>query len=200
MRRESRTRKSLEGPGVFVGGRLQGFGLCRRDRASERGVALLVAMMLIVVLSSLAFALLTRTFVASRVAGVERYSEMTFFAADGGVSGAKVRLPIGNRGEFNFDTSDIPDFCGAPAGRPIEVEVSAFLPAGPPRAVVGSQIGGGQGTDGESFCALVYRGSSRAEHPPTGSGRQVSAILSVGPVPLSSALVQVPDSAPGGEK
>ncbi len=185
---------------IVESGPLQESPDCLRQQASERGVALLVALMLIVVLSLLAFALVTRSFVASRVAGIERYSVMTFYAADGGINGARTRLQVGNTGEFRFDTSDMQGSHVGPAGRPIEVEVSAFLPAGPPRAVVGSQIGGGQGSDGESLCVLVYRGASRAFHHPTGSGRQVSATLSVGPVPLSSTFAQGPDLAQGGER
>lgn len=200
MRRGLREKNDWGNTRVFDCGRPQGSPDSCRYRASEQGVALLVALMLIIVLSSLAFALVTRSFVASRVAGIERYSEMTFFAADGGISGAKVRLPVGETGEFRFDTSDMQGSHGGPGGRPIEVEVSAFLPAGPPRAVVGSQIGGGQGSDGESLCILVYRGNSRAIHRPTGSGRHVSATLSVGPVPLSSTFAQVPDLVQGGER
>lgn len=169
-------------------------------RSSEDGVALLVALMLIVVLSLLAFALVTRSFVASRVAGIERYATMTFYAADGGVNGAKARLRIGRTEEFSFGIPDLRGPHALEAGRPIEVEVSRLMPAGPPRAVVGSQIGGGQGSDGESLCVLVYRGDSRAFHAATGSRRSVSATLSVGPVPISRALSQELDLAVGGER
>lgn len=185
---------------IFDSGRLQESPDCFRHRVSERGVALLVALMLIVVLSLLAFALVTRSFVASRVAGVERYSAMTFYAADGGITGAKARLPVGNTDGFTFDIPDLRGSAAGAAGMAIEVEVSPFLTAGPPRAVVGSQIGGGQGSDGESLCVLVYRGNSRALHKPTGSRRRVSATLSVGPVPLSSSLTQDQDLAQGGER
>lgn len=200
MRQRTREGENLGYANRLDVGRPQESPNCFGHRASERGVALLVALMLIVVLSLLAFALVTRSFVASRVAGIERYSAMTFYAADGGITGAKVRLPVGNTDGFTFDTQDLRGSVAGSAGRPIEVEVSSFLAAGPPRAAVGSQIGGGQGSDGESLCVLVYRGDSQAFHKPTGSRRRVSATLSVGPVPLSSALAQVPDLAQGGER
>lgn len=171
-----------------------------RLRNSERGVALLLALMLIMILSSLAFAMVTRSFVASRVAGTERYSAMTFYAADSGINGAKTRLQFGETDGFEFEIPDLRGPHAGAAGRPIEVVVSSFLQAGPPRAVVGSQIGGGQGSDGESLCVLVYRGDSQASHPPTGSRRRVSATLSVGPVPLSLALSQGPALVHGGER
>lgn len=168
--------------------------------SSERGVALLVALMLIVVLSLLAFALVTRSFVASRVAGIERYKTMTFYAADSGINCLQTRLSIGKFSGFALDVPDLRGPQAAETGRPIKVVVSPLLPAGPPRAVVGSQIGGGQGSDGDSLCILVYRGDSHALHSPTGSRATVSATLSLGPVPLSSMVSVDANLADGGER
>jgi len=154
----------------------------------QEGVALLLALMLLVVLSLLAFALVTRGLVASRIAGFERFATMTFYAADAGVAGAKARLRLGKIEAFDFGIREGRVAGAVEAGRPIAVEVSPLVPAGPPRLVVGSQIGGGQGDDGESLCELVYRGGSRAVHDLTGSRREISMTLSIGPVPLERVM------------
>ncbi len=168
-------------------------------RPAECGMALLLALMLIVVLSLLALTFLMRSFVASRVAGIERFASMTFYAADGGVNGAKARLKIGKTEAFSFCVPDLKGPGPQAAGRPIEVGVERLKPAGPPRAVVGSQIGGGQGGDGESLCVLVYHVESRASHAATGSRRKISATLSVGPVPIPSVQAEDLGMGQGGE-
>jgi len=165
-------------------------------RSGQEGVALLLALMLLVVLSLLAFALVTRGLVASRIAGLERFATMTFYAADAGVAGAKARLRLGRIEAFDFGVREGRGVGAVETGRPIAVEVSPLVPAGPPRLVVGSQIGGGQGDGGESLCELVYRGGSRAVHGLTGSRREISMTLIIGPVPLERVMPR--DGVPEG--
>ncbi len=163
--------------------------------SGQEGVALLLALMLLVILSLLAFGLVTRSLVAGRVAGLERFPTMTFYAADAGIAGAKARLRVGMTDAFDFGVRDRRGPGAAETGLPISVEVSRLMVSGPPRVVVGSQIGGGQGSDAQSLCVLVYRGESRAAHGLTSSNRKVSMTLSIGPVPIERVLSR--ESLPG---
>jgi len=153
----------------------------RSSRHGERGAALFVALALVVVMTFLGFGLLTRSFLSSRIAGLERWPAKTFYAADGGINAARVRLRVRQTLPFNFD---VPDFRGpnaTAAGQPIAVQVSDLSMTGPPRPVAGSQVG----VAGEPLFVLFYRGTSGAVHATTQSRRQVTATMSLGPVPLS---------------
>ena len=156
----------------------------RSSRHGERGAALFVALALVVVMTFLGFGLLTRSFLSSRIAGLERWPAKTFYAADGGINAARARLRVRQTLAFNFA---VPDFRGpnaTAAGQPIAVQVSDLSMTGPPRLVSGSQGGGGQG-GGTPLFVMFYRGTSDSLHATTQSARSITATMSLGPVPLS---------------
>lgn len=156
-----------------------------QDRKGERGAALFVALALIVIMTFLGFGLLTRSFLSSRIAGLERWPAKTFYAADGGITAARARLRVRQTLAFNFN---VPDFRGptaTAAGQPIAVQVSDLAMTGPPRPVAGSQTGGGQGGSSEPLFIMFYRGNSNALHATTQSRRSITATMSLGPVPLA---------------
>jgi len=154
------------------------------SRHGERGAALFVALALIVVLTFLGFGLLTRSFLSSRIAGLERWPAKTFYAADGGINAARARLRVRQTLAFNFNVADFRGPNATAAGQPIAVQVSDLAMTGPPRPVGGSQVGGGQGGS-EPLFVMFYRGNSRALHATTQSRRSIAATMSLGPVPLA---------------
>lgn len=154
-------------------------------RSAERGAALLVALALIVIVTFLGFGLLSRSFLSSRIAGLERWPTKTFYAADSGISAAKARLRLGRTGAFDFPVGDFRGKKARPTGRPIEVQVSPLVSAGPPHPVTGNQVGGGQGSGCQALYLSFYRTTAEAQHPTTRSRRVVSAAFSLGPAPLS---------------
>ena len=151
------------------------------DRHGERGAALFVALALIIVMTFLGFGLLTRSFLASRIAGLERWPAKTFYAADGGISAARARLRVRQTVAFNFDVSDFRGPNAVASGQPIADAVTDLAMTGPPRIAPGSQVG----VAGEPLFILFYRGTSAAVHPTTQSRRRITATMSLGPVPLS---------------
>ncbi|MCK5379481.1 MAG: hypothetical protein KAJ78_08745 [Acidobacteria bacterium] len=154
------------------------------SRHGEKGAALFVALALIIVLTFLGFGLLTRSFLSSRIAGLERWSTKTFYAADGGINAARARLRVRQTLAFNFDVSDFRGPNATASGQPIAVQVTDLAMTGPPRPAGGSQVGGGQG-GAEPLFIMFYRGNSSALHATTQSSRNITATMSLGPVPLS---------------
>lgn len=152
-----------------------------RERRGERGAALFVALALIVVLTFLGFGLLTRSFLSSRIAGLERWPAKTFYAADSGINAARARLRVRQTSAFTFTVSDRRGPMATASGQPITVQVSDLAQTGPPRPAAGSSAG----TAGEPLFIIFYRGTSDALHPATQSRRRITATMSVGPVPLS---------------
>ncbi len=155
------------------------------SRHGERGAALCVALALIVVLTFLGFGLLTRSFLSSRIAGLERWPAKTFSAADGGINAARVRLRVRQTLAFNFNVSDFRGPNATASGQPIAVQVSDLAMTGPPRPVAGTQTGGGQGGTSDPLFIMFYRGNSNALHTTTQSFRSITATMSLGPVPLA---------------
>jgi len=151
----------------------------------ERGSALFIALALIIIFSFLAFGLLCRAAVSSRIAGLERWPIKTFYAADSGITAARARLRVRAFSSFEFKVADRRGRRGRATGLPITVDVSQLLPLGPPRPETGFQIGGGQGSGAVALYTRLYRGQSRATLRSTGSSRKISASISLGPVPLS---------------
>ncbi|MCD4750338.1 MAG: hypothetical protein K8R59_13280 [Thermoanaerobaculales bacterium] len=157
----------------------------RRDRYGERGVAMFVALILISILTMLAFGLIVRSLYASRIAGLERWSAKTFYAADSGVAAARVRLRIQQTGAFELVVADRRGPNARPTGTPIRVNTGALRLVGPPRQELGSQVGGGQGGGAEPLGLLFYRTHVEARHALSKNHRELSAVMSIGPVPLS---------------
>lgn len=153
--------------------------------ARDRGAALFIALALIVILTFLGFGLLSRAFLSSRIAGLERWPMKTFYAADSGIAAARARLRIRQTAAFDFKVPDLRGPGAQPAGQPIDVHVSALAQAGPARPATGNQVGGGQGSGSQALYVTVYRGQSDALHVTTRSHRNISASLSLGPAPLS---------------
>ncbi len=160
-----------------------------RDSVSrEHGVALLVALIFTVVLGFLGLGLLTRALMVTRISGSERWSVKTFYAADAGINTARARLRIGRTQAFSFTISDLRLPCGSAAqdspqhAGTIDVEVSELTQVGPPRTVIGTQVGGGQG-GGVPLCIMLYRGTSTARQELVNSERVVSSTMAVGPLP-----------------
>jgi len=152
---------------------------------SESGSALFIALALIVIFSFLAFGLLCRAAFTSRIAGSERWPIKTFYAADSGITAARARLRVRDLSSFDFKVADRRGLRGGASGYPIRVEVSKLLSLGPPRPETGFQIGGGQGSGAIPLYTRLYRGRSRATLQSTRSARRISAVISLGPVPLS---------------
>ncbi len=154
------------------------------SRHGERGAALFVALALVVVMTFLGFGLLTRSFLSSRIAGLERWPAKTFYAADGGINAARARLRVRQTLAFNFDVSDFRGANATAAGQPITVQVTDLDMTGPPRLDIGSQGGGGQGGS-EPLFIMFYRGTSSSLHATTQSARTITATMSLGPAPLT---------------
>lgn len=153
-------------------------------RKGERGSALFIALILIIVMTFLGFGLLTRTLLVARIAGSERWSTKAFYAADAGIASAKARLRIRQTQAFTFPMTDLRGETGALAAGPIQVSVSDLDTVGAPQPVVGSQIGGGQG-GAETLVMMFYKGTSLAQQALTRSERQVMATMAMGPAPAA---------------
>lgn len=154
-------------------------------RPHERGAALFVALALIVLLTFLGLGLLTRSFMASRIAGLERWPTMTFYAADSGINAARARLRVRQTAAFNVTVQDRRGPGATATGQGIAVNVSPLTMVGPPRPSAGSQVGGGQGGDSEPLYVMFFRGNSDGRHTLTQSNRNITATMSLGPVPLA---------------
>jgi len=154
------------------------------QRSGERGVALFMALILIALLTMLAFGLVVRSLFASRIAGLERWSVKTFYAADSGVAAAATRLRVQQTGAFELPIPDRRGVAARATGEPIKVQVAALRVVGPPRYEIGSQIGGGQGAGAEALATVFYRTQVDARHRLSSAHRELEATLSLGPVPV----------------
>lgn len=155
-----------------------------RPRPRERGAALFIALALIILLTFLGLGLLTRSFMASRIAGLERWPTMAFYAADSGINAAKARLRVRQTAAFATTINDMRGASATATGEGIAVNVSQMTMVGPPRQVTGSQVSGGQGSDANALYVVIYRGNSDALHTLTQSNRNITATMSFGPAPL----------------
>lgn len=155
------------------------------DRRGERGVALFVALILIAMLTMLGFGLVVRSLYASRIAGLERWSTKTFYAADSGVAAARARLRIQQTSAFQLPVADRRGPSARTTGAPILVTVDALRLVGPPLQQVGWQVGGGQGAGAEPCGTFFYRTRVEARHELSKNHRELSAVMSLGPVPLN---------------
>ena len=146
----------------------------------EKGSALMLAMVIILILTMLGFGMLTRTLLVSEMAGAERWTTQTFFAADAGIEIAKERLKV-NFDSFSFQAQDLRG-TGVPgqAGL-IDVTVSAFNLASKPSSVEGSEISGGQGSGGANILTQAFRGTSLAVANRTRSEARIQATLKYEP-------------------
>ena len=146
----------------------------------ERGSALMLAMVIILILTMLGFGMLTRTLLVSEMASAERWTTQTFFAADAGIEVAKERLKVNFEG-FTFQAQDLRG-TGVPgqAGL-ITVTVSAFNLASKPSAIEGSEISGGQGSGGANILTQAFRGTSLAVANRTRSEARIRATLKYDP-------------------
>ena len=153
----------------------------------ERGSALILALVLTIILTFLGFSLLTRSLLVTRIAGSERWSTKAFYAADAGISAARVRLRIRRTAAFTFNVSDLrgPDVETQGDFGQIQVAVTDLSQVGAPQPVVGSQVGGGQGSGSEPLFVIFYKGTSASQQVLTRSERVITATLSIGPVPLA---------------
>jgi len=154
-------------------------------QSSERGAALFVALALIVIMTFLGFGLLSRAFLSSRIAGLERWPTKTFYAADSGIAAARARLKVRQTAGFNFQVPDYRGPTAQPAGQPINIQVSPLAQMGAPRPAKGFQVGGGQGGGTQALYITLYQGVSTAVHTTTKSRRVIKATMSFGPAPLS---------------
>mgnify|MGYP006306281893 CR=1 FL=1 len=149
------------------------------EASAERGSALLLALVLIIVLTFLGFGLLTRSLLVSRIAGEERYSTKAFYAADSGLSVAQARLRLRIDEKVDFSMTELRR--GSQTGQ-IEVAVSDMSQVGTMQPVVGTQTSGGQG-GGEAMFLHYFKGTSNARQALTRTERQVTSIICVGPMP-----------------
>lgn len=154
------------------------------SRRGERGSALFLALVLIVVLTLIGMALLTRSMLVTRIAGSERWSTKAFYAADSGIEVAKTRLRTRTTTGFTFDVADLREADRSREVEAIEVQVGDMSTVGPPRIAMGSQTSGGQG-GGDPLYILAYRGTSNSRQELTGAERQITATMNVGPMPLT---------------
>ncbi len=161
----------------------------------EAGMALLLALLVTIILALLAASMLTRALAAGRTAGTERHGMAAFFAADGGITAAGIRLRMGRTEAFGYG---LPGESGPRGAGELQVSVEALHPAGPPRIVVGAQVGGGQGAGATPLYDLAFRTDAVGLHPQSGARREVEAALEVGPVPLERSLLL--DEGIGGDR
>lgn len=151
-------------------------------RSAERGSALFIALILIVVLTFLGFGLLTRSLMVARITGSERWSTKAFYAADAGISAARARLRIMRTDAFVLPVSDLRGETGTSSAGQIQVTVSELVIASPAQAAPGTMMPGGQGSS-QAFVSMFYRGTSTAQQALTRSERRITASMGVGPVP-----------------
>jgi hypothetical protein len=149
----------------------------------ERGSALVLALLVTLVVSVLALGLIAHSMMVTRVAGAERWSVKTFYAADSGLNVAQTRAKVQELAAFDFDLRDLRTTAGATVG-PVNVAVEALTPIGAPRLVIGSEANAGQGVD-TTLIIQSYRTRSVAVHPLTNSERAVAVIFGLGPMPAA---------------
>ena len=157
------------------------------DRRGERGSALILAIFLIVILTFLGFGLLTRSIMVTRIAGSERWSTKAFYAADAGLDVARARLRVNRTEAFTFNLQDLRGASGTQDFGNIQVAVDNMQQVGPPRLALGSQTGGGQGSESEPLYMFFYRTQSTSQQQLTGTERVVTSVFNIGPMPQPAA-------------
>jgi hypothetical protein len=150
----------------------------------ERGSALLLALFMVVILTLVGFGLLTRTLLVSRLTGSERWSVKSFYAADSGLQSALQRARLNQTAGFQFSVRDLRGAGGGRLAGNIAITVDPLQRVAAPQPVLGSQVGGGQGSGDLYLYVISYAGRSTARQELTRTRRVVSNIFTVGPVPL----------------
>ncbi len=155
------------------------------ERGGERGSALFIAMIMILILTFVGFAFLTRTLLVSQIAGAERWTTKAFYAADAGMNVAKLRLRVRETRPCTFNVEDLRGYAGSSDKGDVVVAVSEMNTIGLPQMILGSQIPAGEGAGAEALYTMSYRGTSSAFNLLSRSEALVSSTQSVSPVPLS---------------
>jgi Tfp pilus assembly protein PilX len=154
------------------------------DDQSESGSAILAAVMVMLVVSLLSLGLMSQTMLVSKIAGSERWSLKSFYAADSGLSLAQTRARVQALAGFNFTLRDIRGASGQSTAGVLNVAVDPLVAAGAPRLVIGSEANAGQGTD-TPLVVQGYRTSSTGQHVPTASEREIDVVFGIGPMPAT---------------
>jgi hypothetical protein len=150
---------------------------------SQRGVAMIISIMVMLVVSLLAMGLIGQSMLGAKLSGTERWMVKTFYAADSGLNVAQTRARIQELDGVGFSLSDLRTTTG-PAVSSIDVVVDPLLPIGAPRMVIGSSANGGQGSD-TTLIIQSYRTRSTAAHQLSNSERAVEVIFGLGPMPAT---------------
>jgi hypothetical protein len=155
----------------------------RRSDDSQRGAALMIAMMVLLVVSLLALGLVGQSMLVAKLSGAERWMVKAFYAADSGLNVAQTRARIQQLDGFNFSLSDRRSTTGD-AIAAVDVAVDPLQPIGAPRMVIGSSANAGQGSD-TTLVIQSYRTRSTAAHQLSNSERAVEVIFGLGPMPAA---------------
>ncbi len=150
---------------------------------SQRGTALILAVMVLLVVSVLALGLVGQSMMVAGLSGAERWMVKAFYAADSGLNVAQTRARIQELDGFNFSLSDRRSTTGDSVS-PVNVEVDPLQPIGAPRMVIGSSANAGQGSD-TTLIIQSYRTRSTAAHQLSNSERVVEVIFGLGPMPAA---------------
>jgi len=150
---------------------------------SQRGAALMIAMMVLLVVSLLALGLIGQSMLAAQLSGAERWMVKAFYAADSGLNVAQTRARIQELDGFNFALSDRRSTTGSPVSS-VDVSVDPLQPIGAPRMVIGSSANAGQGSD-TTLVIQSYRTRSTSTHQLSNSQRVVEVIFGLGPMPAA---------------
>lgn len=151
--------------------------------AGQHGAAILMAMLVLLIVSLLALALIGQSMLVSKIAGAERWVVKAFYAADSGLNVAQTRARIQELDGFNFSLSDRRSTTGNPVST-VDVTVDPLQPIGAPRMVIGSSANAGQGSD-TTLVIQSYRTRSTATHQLSNSERAVEVIFGLGPMPAA---------------
>jgi len=151
---------------------------------NERGAALFISLILILILTFMGFGFLTRTMLVTQIAGAERWTTKAFFAADAGINFGMARLRVRETGTFTYQLEDLRGYKGTGSKGQITVTVSDFGQTGVPIADFGDQTGGGQGSGTEALYSMSFSGEATSVQPLTRSEAVVSSTLSVSDSPL----------------
>ncbi len=154
------------------------------SQPGERGSALVAALVLMVVLTVVVFTVVTRALLVARLAATERTSLKAFDAADAGIEASKARLRTVHTGSFRFVLPDLVGPTGGQRRGRIAVSVAGLRPAGAPRPIVGTQLGGGQG-GATGLYTVPFTTAADAIHEPSGATARITVVLAAGPLPLA---------------
>ncbi len=152
----------------------------KKSSNAQRGSAMLVALLMVVLLTVLGLGLVLRTRVTMGSAGAERTITKGFYAADSGIHAGFAHLQVNNPCAFSFIMQDQ----RASAQFPIQVNIPDSRQVGPPQRVAGSEAGGGISGGGTSLVYYSYRIRSDSFEPATQTTRIIEAEVSMGPVTL----------------